>query len=77
MTLNPCCAGLGFQGAREFGLAVLGALSVCLFVYRVHVSQTSSLFANIDSEDQGRGFESELLGLKVAGQVQDLETRVD
>ena len=30
------------------------------------------LSVNTDSEDQGRGLESELLGLKVGDQIQDL-----
>ena len=44
---------------------------------RVHVSQTSYLFANSGSEDQGRGVESELLGLKIGGQNQDFGFRMD
>jgi hypothetical protein len=63
-------AGLGVERARAFGLAFwVYAQGVC--VRRVCVSQTSTLFANSGSEDQGRWFESELLGLKVGGQIQD------
>ena len=35
------------------------------------------LFASSGSEDQGRGFEPELLDLKVGGQVQDFAFMVD
>ena len=40
---------------------------------KVHVPQTSSLFANSGSEDQRRGVESKLLGLKVGGQLHFLD----
>ena len=69
------CPGLGVQGARGFGCAVPSLRSGCVF--RVHISQTPSLFANSTLEDQGRGFESELLGVQVGGQVHCFWIEVD
>ena len=70
------CVGLGVQGARGFCFAFwVYAQVVC--VRRFFVSQTSPLFADSGTEEQGRGFESELLGWKVGGQMQDFEFRVD
>ena len=72
----PARAGLGVQGARAFGLAFwVYAQGVC--VRRVCASHASPLFASSGSEDQGRGFGSELLGLKVGGQIYDFESRID
>ena len=51
-------AGLGVQGAR--------AVELALWVY---AQGHDPLFASSGSENQGRGFESKLLGLKVGGQI--------